>query len=48
MFLESIKKQRSKTEVALHELFLSLWTVYAGKVKDEVAISAVLVEVLDC
>ena len=48
MFLECIKKQRGKTEVALHKLFRSLGTVHAGKVEDKVAIRAVLVEVLDC
>ena len=38
MFLKSVKKQRSKTEVALHELFRSLRTVHAGKVEDKVAV----------
>ena len=48
VFLEGIQKKGGEAEVALHELFLSLRTVYACKVEDEVAVGAVLVEFFDC
>ena len=43
ILLESIKKDRCKTEVALHEVFLILRTVHSRKVEDEVAITAIAV-----
>ena len=46
MLLESVKKKRRKSEVALHELFWSLRSVYACEVEDEVAVLAITVKVI--
>ncbi len=39
MCLQCVKQDAGKTEIALHELFLILWTVDTGKVENKISFS---------
>ena len=46
MLAQGVEQYGGEAEIAFHELFLVLGAVHAGKVEDEVAVTAPLVKLL--